>query len=180
MTCERLKMLLYRVDRFEAYSHTQPKVSKGKKMALLDLSPVIHYYHIAVSCICDSLWCDSLGKWTDIQPLKWVESTRGGQCSSCRFRAMLQYNPPHEMNISNLALNHSSLSPFRSLFLSLALSHTHTHTYWHVVIHSQSEWWPLHMKYRLFIIISAGQAGTVLKSWTLRVSITRRDKTKAP
>lgn len=48
----------------------------------------------------------------------------GGQCLSCRFRAMLQYNPQHEKDISNLALNHSYPLPL---------------TQWHVVIGSHTE-----------------------------------------
>lgn len=49
----------------------------------------------------------------------------GHQCSSCRFRAILQYNPVHEKDISNLAFNHSCLSPaFFSLFISLCRFYT--------------------------------------------------------
>lgn len=89
-------------------------------------------------CICDSLWCDSLGNWTDIHLLKWVGSSQVGPCSSCRFREILQDNPAHEKYIRNLALNHSSLSPScaasRSFFLSFSLSNrlacSHVLTLW--------------------------------------------------
>lgn len=79
-----------------------------------------------------------------------------------------------------------TLLPITHVPLLLALPHSlpfyffFAHTYWHIVIRSQSEWWPQRMKYRLFSTISTGQTGTQLKSWTHWVSIIRRDETKAP
>lgn len=108
-------------------SHTTSRASKvSKEKAKLNHSPVIQHYNIAGSCICDSLWCDSLGKWTDIQTLQRAESTRGSRCSSRCFWAMLQYTP-HEKDISYLALDilSHSLSCSASFSLSVFLFSLH-------------------------------------------------------
>lgn len=121
------------------------KVSKGKKIAILDSFPSFIRYYIAVSCICDSLWCDRLGKWTDIQPLTWVESTRGGQCSSCCFRAILQYHPSIERTlVTLLSITHLSLSlflyPILFLFISFSLSFTLACSHAHTVSDGHCTW----------------------------------------
>lgn len=135
------------------------------------------YGHTAISCLHDSFWCNCPGKWTDIQPLKWVGSSRW--CTSAHPIALGQYysiiQRMKRTLVTLLSITHVSLPHFSpSLFLSAAFTH------WHVVMCRHPEWWPLHTKYRLFITIPTGQAGTKLKSWTLLVSITHRDKTKAP
>lgn len=156
----------------------ESKVSKAKKMATLDHSAVIQYYHIAVSCMCDSLWC---AVWGNGQTFSHSSGLRAPEGASAHPAALGQCYSIHHMK-RTLA----TLLSITCLSLPLALSHSlclyffFPYTYWHVVICLHSEWWPQHMKYRLFITISTGQAETQLKSWTLRVSITQRDKTKAP
>lgn len=70
------------------------------------------------------------------------------------------------LSITRLCLPLGSVSFSSSFILFISLTH------WHVVMGSHWEWWLLNRKYRLFITISTGQAGTLLKSWTLWVSIT--------
>lgn len=71
---ERLKTALYKVNRWKRTTHNLWLATSRK----WDCSPGICHKHSAASSICNNLWCDSLGNWTDIQPLKWVGGPLGG------------------------------------------------------------------------------------------------------
>lgn len=180
---ERLKTALYKVNRWKRTTHNLWLATSRK----WDCSPGICHKHSAASSICNNLWCDSLGNWTDIQPLKWVGSPLGGRRGwwwggarpvafgkQSRIMQHMKSKLVASLSITHLSVSLLSCLPFFSLPFFHPLQQTSMKSCAPALTDGHSTW-------GIDFFLSSfqrGRKGAPLKSWILRVSITRRDKTK--
>lgn len=169
--------MVYGPDRFHAQLQVNHKFQREKKIAGLDHFHVIRYYHTGVS-----VTAFDVTVWWNGQTFSVSDGLKAPKGASCHPVALGQsYSIIHHMKrtLVTLLFNHSSAALPLTRLHSPPLYFFFSRTFWHVLIHCHSEWWPLHMNYRLFINISTEQAGTRLKLWPPWVSITWRHKTQS-